>query len=83
MQSWIDNPVEPQHSSNGGVQSSNQNLAPRLLSRLLHQEGGQDLIEYALVAGVIGLAAVASAHGVAVSVSSAINIVSNELTSAI
>ncbi len=46
-------------------------------------ESGQDLVEYALVAGFIGLAAVTSAHGVAASVSSAINIVSSELTSAI
>jgi pilus assembly protein Flp/PilA len=49
----------------------------------LGDDSGQDLIEYALIAGVIGLAAVASAHGVAVSVSSAINIVSSQLTSAI
>ena len=48
-----------------------------------NDELGQDLVEYALIAGFIGLAAVTSAHGVAVSVSSAINIVSSELTSAI
>ena len=48
-----------------------------------NDESGQDLVEYALIACVIGLAAVTSAHGVANSVSSAINIVSSELTSAI
>ena len=83
MQSCNDIPADLQQLPNGGAPPSGRNLVPRLFSRLLRQEDGQDLIEYALVAGVIGLAAVASTHGVAVSVSSAINIVSNELTSAI
>ncbi len=54
-----------------------------LRSQLLHDESGQDLVEYALIASLIGLAAVTSAHGVAVSVSSAINIVGSSLTSSL
>ncbi len=46
-------------------------------------ESAQDLVEYALIACLIGVAAVASTHGVAASVSSTINIVGSELTSAL
>jgi pilus assembly protein Flp/PilA len=53
------------------------------LTSLLRDEDAQDLIEYGLIAGLIGLAAVTSAHGVAASVQNAINIISSELTSAI
>ena len=49
------------------------------ISRLLRDEPGQDLVEYGLIAGLIGLAAVTSTHGVAVSVAGAINFVGSRL----
>ena len=53
------------------------------LSQLLHNESGQDLIEYALVAALIGLAAVAAMHGLSTRIASSFNSVGNNLTSAI
>jgi pilus assembly protein Flp/PilA len=65
-------------------QSSNPLTRRRaLLAQLVRDDSGQDLVEYALIAALIGLAAVTSAHGVAVSVSSAINVVGSGLTSAL
>lgn len=49
-------------------------LAQRLLD-LLHEDSGQDLIEYALVAATIGLGTVAGVHGLAASVANYLNIV--------
>lgn len=49
------------------------------LAFFLHDDSGQDLVEYGLIAGLIGLAAVTSTHGVAVSVQGAINFVSSRL----
>ena len=45
--------------------------------RLVEDERGQDLIEYALVAATIGLGTVAGVHGIAVSISSYMTIVGN------
>lgn len=67
-------------------QSSNPLARPGCMgaiSRLMRDDSGQDLVEYGLIAALIGLAAVTSAHGVAVSVSSAINIVGSGLTSSL
>jgi pilus assembly protein Flp/PilA len=49
-------------------------LARQLLD-LLHDDSGQDLIEYALVAATIGLGTVAGVHGLAASVANYLNIV--------
>jgi len=46
-------------------------------------ETGQDLIEYALVAGLIGLAAVAAMSGLSTKIKQAFNSVGNDLTNAI
>ncbi|HEY4380849.1 MAG TPA: Flp family type IVb pilin [Acidobacteriaceae bacterium] len=43
-------------------------------------ESGQDLIEYALVAGLIGLGAVAAMSGLSTKIGSAFNSVGNNLT---
>jgi pilus assembly protein Flp/PilA len=57
---------------------------PRTLSaRLLHEEVGQDLIEDALVAGLIGLGAVVAMSGPATSVKRSFNTVGNQLTNAL
>ncbi len=54
----------------------------QLLHNLLNDESGQDLIEYALVAGLIGLAAVTAMNGLATKVSTAFNSIGSQLTSA-
>ncbi|RXH54336.1 Flp family type IVb pilin [Granulicella sibirica] len=49
---------------------------------LLKDESGQDLIEYALVAGLIALGAVAAMSGLATKIGTAFNTVGSQLTSA-
>ncbi len=53
------------------------------LQNLLREESGQDLIEYALVAALIALGAVAAMNGVATGISTAFNAVSSDLSSAV
>ena len=48
---------------------------------LLLEEDGQDLIEYALLAALIGLGAVASLRGLATKIGSALTTVGTSLTS--
>ena len=48
----------------------------------MNDESGQDLIEYALVAGLIGLGAVAAMTGLSGKIGNAFNAVGNSLTSA-
>jgi pilus assembly protein Flp/PilA len=48
-----------------------------------NDESGQDLIEYALVAGLIGLGAVVAMSGLATKIGSAFNAVGSQLTSAV
>jgi pilus assembly protein Flp/PilA len=55
----------------------------RALRNLLRDESGQDLIEYALVAAVIGLAAVAAMSSLANNVSNAFSAVGSKLSSAV
>jgi pilus assembly protein Flp/PilA len=50
---------------------------------LMNDESGQDLIEYALVAGLIGLGAVVAMSGLATKIGTAFNSVGNNLTNAI
>jgi pilus assembly protein Flp/PilA len=54
-----------------------------LCARLLHEETGQDLIEYALVAGLIGLGAVVAMTGLSTSVKKSFNTVGSQLTNAL
>ena len=51
--------------------------------KLLREESGQDLIEYALVAAMIGLAAVASMSTLASNISNAFSAVGSKLSSAV
>ena len=46
----------------------------------MNDESGQDLIEYALVAGLIGLGAVAAITGLSGKIGGAFNTVGNNLT---
>jgi pilus assembly protein Flp/PilA len=54
-----------------------------LLIALIKDESGQDLIEYALVAGLIGLGAVVAMTSLSGKVGSAFNSVGNSLTNAV
>jgi pilus assembly protein Flp/PilA len=54
-----------------------------VLNGLMNDESGQDLIEYALVAALIGLAAVTGMKGVATSISAAFTSISTQLNSAV
>ena len=49
------------------------------LNNLMRDESGQDLIEYALVAGLIGLGAVATVSGFAGTVENVLNSAGNSI----
>ena len=53
----------------------------QLFYNLVADESGQDLIEYALVAALVGLGAVASMKSLASSINTAFSTVGNNLTS--
>ena len=55
----------------------------QILSTLAHDESGQDLIEYALVAALIGLGAVASMRSFATTIGTAFSTVGTTLTSSV
>jgi len=57
-------------------------MSAPLLFRLLVEENGQDLVEYALVAGAIGLAAIASLKLLTSGISNVFSGVGSTLTSA-
>jgi pilus assembly protein Flp/PilA len=50
---------------------------------LMTEESGQDLIEYALVAALVGLGAVAAMRGLSTSIGTTFNGVGNSLTNAV
>jgi pilus assembly protein Flp/PilA len=54
-----------------------------ILNHLLRDESGQDLIEYALVAALIGLAAVTAVGTIGNDIVSVFNSVNNKLSSAV
>jgi pilus assembly protein Flp/PilA len=53
------------------------------LLEFIRDESGQNLIEYALIAGLIGLAAVATMTGLSTKIKQAFNSVGSSLTNAI
>lgn len=59
------------------------NDVKRLCSDLLLDESGQDLIEYALVAALIGLGATAAMKGLAASIGTALGNVGTRLSSSV
>ena len=59
------------------------NSFKQLLNNLMTDESGQDLIEYALVAALVGLGAVASINTLSTKIGGAFNTVGNNLTSSI
>jgi pilus assembly protein Flp/PilA len=52
-----------------------------ILRNLVNEESGQDLIEYALVAALVGLGAVAALNGLSNSIKNAFNAIGSGLTS--
>lgn len=54
-----------------------------LLRNLIDEESGQDLIEYALVAALVGLGSVASMSSLAGSIANTFNGIGNALTSSV
>jgi pilus assembly protein Flp/PilA len=56
--------------------------AKALLLDVLQDETGQDLIEYALVAGLIGMGAVVSMSNLTTKIKTAFNSIGSNLTSA-
>jgi len=55
----------------------------KLFSNLLYDESGQDLIEYALVAALIGLGATATMRTLATSIGTALTGIGTRLTNAV
>jgi pilus assembly protein Flp/PilA len=58
-------------------------MKAHMLRNLLRDESGQDLIEYALVAAIIGLAAVAAMGNLANNIGAAFNAVGSKLNSSV
>ncbi len=54
-----------------------------LVAKLIVEESGQDLIEYALVAALVGLGAVTSMRTLSTSISTAFGSIGSSLTSAV
>jgi pilus assembly protein Flp/PilA len=54
-----------------------------LLAKIITDDSGQDLIEYALVAALVGLGVVAAMKGLSNSIKGSFNGVGNSLTNAV
>jgi pilus assembly protein Flp/PilA len=57
-----------------------QNLKSAGLANLLNDESGQDLIEYALVAALVGLGAVTAMRGLSNTISNSFNTIGTNLS---
>ena len=55
----------------------------QLMTNLVNEDSGQDLIEYALVAALVGLGAIASMKGLANSLENTFTSISAALTAAV
>jgi len=58
-------------------------LMKQFITKLATDEAGQDLIEYALVAALVGLGAVAAMKGLSTKVGNTFNSTGNSLTNAV
>jgi pilus assembly protein Flp/PilA len=55
----------------------------QFLKQLVNEDSGQDLIEYALVAAIVALGAVAALRGLSNNIGKTFNSVGNSLTNAV
>lgn len=55
----------------------------QLVKNLINEDSGQDLIEYALVAALVGLGAVAAMKGLSNTIGNTFNGIGNALTAAV
>jgi Flp pilus assembly pilin Flp len=62
--------------------AASQHAALAACLRFVRDERGQDLIEYALIAAVMGFASVAGIHGLAASVTNYFNIITSGFNNA-
>jgi pilus assembly protein Flp/PilA len=61
----------------------NPTTSPLGFAHLLHDDSGQDLIEYALLAALIGLAATTAVKGLGTKIASAFTSIGTSVTSAV
>jgi pilus assembly protein Flp/PilA len=57
--------------------------AKQILNNLMTEDSGQDLIEYALVAALVGLGSITAMKGLATSIRTTFNGVGNAVTNAV
>jgi pilus assembly protein Flp/PilA len=65
------------------IQMKDMLLKLYVKAQILREDGGQDLIEYALVAALIAFAAVAGMNGVSGKINDAFSTIGSKLTSAL
>jgi Flp pilus assembly pilin Flp len=63
--------------------NTHQSTLRRFLIRLVHEDAGQDLVEYALVALAMGLSTVAGVHGLASTITNDFNFIVSGFNSAV
>lgn len=69
--------------TNPGYTENEMKNMKQLLKSLIAEESGQDLIEYALVAALVGLGSVASMNGLASSIANTFNGIGTALNAAV
>jgi pilus assembly protein Flp/PilA len=62
---------------------SNESMNIATLKMLIHDESGQDLIEYALVAALIALGAITAMKKLSSSLGNAFSVISSDLSSSV
>ncbi len=82
----LDTESAPERTNNNGdgkplTKENNMKNLKQLMNNLVADESGQDLIEYALVAALVGLGAVASMKSLGSAINTAFTTVGNSLTS--
>ncbi len=55
-------------------------IKKRLLQDLMTEDSGQDLVEYALIVGLVGLSIVSLVHGIATGIANDLNLIGTRLT---
>ena len=78
----VEVPIWLPRNLNPGNYGERKNMK-NLLKKLMTEESGQDLIEYALVAALVGLGSVTAMGSLAQSIANTFNTIGNELTTAV